>query len=224
MSVNENYLTKQNISLKTNKWMSELSIPLKRKKNFKFSPKKSALLVIDMQEFFLNKESHSYIPAANTIVPNVNLIIDKYKKQGFPIIFTFHAYEVDEDPGVMGKWWGDMLRVNNPLSEIHLSIGLNKDDIIFRKNRYSAFIGTDLDQILKEKKIDTLVITGIMTHLCCESTARDAFMRDYNVYFVVDATATETESLHISSLRTLTDGFAIPMKTVDIVAGIQSNE
>ncbi len=219
--MNESYLTKENISPKTNEWMSELSIPSKRRNNFNFSPKNSALLVIDMQEFFLNRESHSYIPAATTIVPNINLIINNYRKKGFPIIFTFHALEVDEEPGVMGKWWGDMLRVNNPLSKIHSSIDFKKNDTIFRKNRYSAFIGTNLDQILNEKKIDTLVITGIMTHLCCESTARDAFMRDYGVYFVVDATATETESLHISSLRTLTDGFAIPMKTDEILQEAQ---
>jgi isochorismate hydrolase len=224
MSENEDYLTKQNITSKTDKWLSELLIPPKRKSNFIFSSKKSALLVIDMQKFFLNKESHSYIPAATTIVQNVNLIIRKFREQQFPIIFTFHAYEVDEEPGVMGRWWGDMLRVNNPLSEIHKSIDLSKDDIILRKNRYSAFVGTNLDKILKEKKIDTLVITGIMTHLCCETTARDAFMRDYNVYFIVDATATETESLHISSLRTLTDGFTIPMKTSEILQEINPDE
>jgi isochorismate hydrolase len=217
MSENEDYLSKQNFAQKTDKWLSELIIPPKRKSNFKFSSKKSALLVIDMQKFFLNKESHSYIPAAKKIVTNVNILISTYREQKYPIIFTFHAYEVNEDPGIMGKWWGDMLRVNNPLSEIHSSIDLVKDDIILRKNRYSAFVGTNLDKILKEKKIDTLVITGIMTHLCCETTARDAFMRDYDVYFIVDATATETESLHISSLRTLTDGFTIPMKTSEIL-------
>ena len=217
MSKNEDYLTKENIASKTDKWLTELIIPPKRKSNFKFSSKKSALLVIDMQKFFLNKDSHSYIPAATAIVPNVNLIISKYREKKFPIIFTFHAYKINEKPGVMGKWWGDMLRVNNPLSEIHSSVDLHKDDIILRKNRYSAFIETDLDKILKEKKIDTLVITGIMTHLCCETTARDAFMRDYDVYFIIDATATETESLHISSLRTLTDGFTIPMKTSEIL-------
>jgi isochorismate hydrolase len=217
MSENEDYLSKQNITKKTDNWLSELIIPPIRKSNFNFSPKKSALLVIDMQKFFLNKESHSYIPAATTIVSNVNLIISKYREKKFPIIFTFHAYEVNENPGVMSKWWGDMLRVNNPLSEIHSSIDLDKDDILLRKNRYSAFVGTNLDKILKEKKIDSLVITGIMTHLCCETTARDAFMRDYDVYFIIDATATETESLHISSLRTLTDGFTIPMKTSEII-------
>jgi len=222
MSENEDYLTEENISSKTNEWISGLYIPPKRQNNFKFSQKKSALLVIDMQEFFLNKESHSYIPAATTIIPNLNLIIESYRKKGFPIIFTFHAYEVDEDPGVMSRWWGDMLRVNNPLSKIHSSIDMIQNDIVLRKSRYSAFIGTDLEKILKEKKIDTLVITGIMTHLCCESTARDAFMKDFDVYFVVDATATETESLHLSSLRTLTDGFAIPLITDEVVQEINN--
>lgn len=217
MSINENYLTKQNIASKTDKWMAELHIPNKRKDNFRYSSKNSALLVIDMQDFFLKKESHSYIPAATTIIPNINQIIAKYRTFNNLIIFTFHALGVNEDPGVMGKWWGDMLRVNNPLSKIHSSVDFKDNDIIFRKNRYSAFIGTDLDQILKENQIDTLIITGIMTHLCCETTARDAFMRDYDVFFVVDATATETETLHISSLRTLTDGFTIPIRTSEIL-------
>ena len=52
-----------------------------------------------------------------------------------------------------------------------------------------------------------------MTHLCCESTARAAFMKDFEVYFVVDATATQYEELHLSSLRTLSDGFAVPVTT-----------
>jgi len=217
MSINENYLTKENIASKTDKWMADLDIPPKRKDNFKYSSKNSALLVIDMQDFFLKKESHSYIPAATTIIPNINQIITKYRTLNKLIIFTFHALEVNEDPGVMGKWWGDMLRVNNPLAKIHSSVDFRDNDIIFRKNRYSAFIGTDLDQILRENQIDTLIITGIMTHLCCETTARDAFMRDYDIFFVVDATATETETLHISSLRTLTDGFAIPIRTSEIL-------
>lgn len=98
---------------------------------------------------------------------------------------------------------------------------LEKNDITLQKSRYSAFIGTNLNQILKNMKIDTLVITGIMTHLCCESTARDAFMRDYEVYFVIDATASYNETLHVSSLITLTNGFAIPVITDTILKEVQ---
>lgn len=220
--MNECYLTKQNISAKTDEWLTNLSIPPSRKKHFTFIPENSALLIIDMQEFFLNEESHAFVPSARTIVPNVNSLVEEYRRQEYPIIFTFHALESDEKPGMMGRWWGDVLRVTNSLSRIHSSLNWEENDITLRKSRYSAFIGTNLDQILKDNKVNTLVITGIMTHLCCESTAREAFMRDYEVYFVVDATATDTEALHVSSLRTLTDGFVIPVKTNMIIEGVKN--
>ncbi len=220
--MDECYLTEKNMSAKADEWLNTLSIPSSRKKNFTFIPENSALLVIDMQEFFLNEESHAFVPSAKTIVPNINSLIEEYRKQEYPIIFTFYALESDEKPGMMGRWWGDVLRVTNSLSRIHSSLNLEDDDITLRKSRYSAFIETDLDQILKDNKVNTLVITGIMTHLCCESTAREAFMRDYEVYFVVDATAADTEALHVSSLRTLTDGFAIPVKTNTILEEVRN--
>ena len=219
--MDEHYLTEQNISSKADEWLAYLSTRPSRLKNFKFLPKNSALLVIDMQDFFLNKESHAYVPSAITIVKNINSIIAEYRKQNLPIIFTFHALEEGEESGIMGRWWGDMLRDTDPLSKIDSSIDYNENDITIQKKRYSAFIGTDLDQILKDKKVDTLVIVGIMTHLCCESTAREAFMRDYEVYFVVDATATDFEELHVSSLKTLNDGFVLPVKTSTIIQGVK---
>jgi isochorismate hydrolase len=219
MTMDEFYLTKQNMISKPDEWLNILEISHSREKKFKFKPENSALLVIDMQDFFLNKNSHAFIPSAKTIVPNINSLIEKYRRQSCPIIFTFHAYQTDEEPGIMDRWWGDVLRVNNPWSDIHSSIEYDKNDIKLRKNRYSAFINTNLDQMLSDNKINKLVITGVMTHLCCESTARDAFMRDYEVYFVVDATATDNEELHLSSLKTLTDGFVMPVKTKTILEG-----
>jgi isochorismate hydrolase len=185
--------------------------------NISFNPGHSALLVIDMQKYFIDKNSHAFIPSAQSIVPNINSLIQRYRHLSFPIIFTFHAYKKKEDPGIMGRWWRDVLRVDNPMSKIHSKINWNTEDITLLKNRYSAFLGTTLDDILTGMSIDTLVVTGVMTHLCCESTARDAFMRDYETYFVIDATATTNERLHVSSLRTLADGFVIPVKTSDIL-------
>jgi isochorismate hydrolase len=218
------YLTKENISSKANEWLAKLNIPASRAKQFKFQPKNSALLVIDIQEFFLKEDSHAFLPAAKTIIPNINSLIDAYKKKDFPIIFTMHALAPNEKPGIMGRWWRDVPKLDSPLSKICSSIHWKKNDITLQKSRYSAFIGTNLDKILKDKKIDTLVITGIMTHLCCESTARDAFMRDYEVYFVIDATASYNETLHVSSLITLTNGFAIPVKTDTILKEVQHIE
>jgi len=217
-----NYLTKENISSKSKEWLSKLNISDSRKKKFKFTPDSSALLVIDMQSFFLDENSHAFIPSALSIIPNINLIIDSYRKKNFPIIFTHHALKEDENPGIMGKWWGDMLRISNSLSEIYPSIKIKKSDILLRKCRYSAFFNTDLDKILNENNIDSLAITGVLTHLCCETTAREAFMKDYEVYFVIDGTATDNEDLHMSSLKTLSDGFVIPKCTGDIVKEVDS--
>jgi len=179
------YLTKENISSKVNEWLAKLNIPASRAKQFKFQPKNSALLVIDIQEFFLKEDSHAFLPAAKTIIPNINSLIDAYKKKDFPIIFTMHALAPNEKPGIMGRWWRDVPKLDSPLSKI---------------------------------------CSSIMTHLCCESTARDAFMRDYEVYFVIDATASYNETLHVSSLITLTNGFAIPVKTDTILKEVQHIE
>jgi len=219
--MNKYYLTDKNISEKTDKWLSNLNIPQKRIKKFEFSTKKSALLVIDMQDFFVNKKSHAFIPSTITIIPRINKLIDYYRKHNSPIIFTYHAYQKNEKPGIMKKWWGDVLTTDNPLAKISSLINYRITDIIIQKKRYSAFIGTNLQQILCDKKIEKLVITGTLTHLCCESTARDAFMKDYEVYFVIDATVSDTEDLHISSLKTLTDGFVIPVKTETILKEVK---
>jgi len=213
----------QNYSSKIEKWIATFNSRQSRANNIIFKPKNSALLVIDMQEFFLDKKSHAFIPTANKIIPRINLLINEYKKKEHLVIFTYHVYETDEDPGVMQKWWGDVLRLDNPLSRISKQINYEKSDIAIQKNRYSAFIGTDLLKILKKQKIKQVVITGVMTHLCCETTARDAFMKDFEVFFTVDATATSSESLHFSSLNTLSDGFAVPVKADKILQEVRTS-
>jgi len=76
------------------------------------------------------------------------------------------------------------------------------------KHRYSAFFDTDLATVLRCLKIEDLVISGVMTNMCCESTARDAYYRDYRVFFPADATGTINEEMHLASLLNLSYGFA----------------
>jgi len=215
------YCNKENLSSKADEWISKLHIRDSRIKRFDFNSKNSALIVVDMQSFFLDKKSRAFIPSSPCIIPNINSIISAFRKQKLPIIFSYHALAENEEPGIMEKWWGNLLKVDDPLAFIDPAIDRKEDDIVLRKNRYSAFVGTDLDKILKEKNVDTVVIIGVMTHLCCESTARDAFMKDYVVYFVVDATAADTEDLHLSSLKTLSDGFILPVKTQKIIEEVK---
>ena len=191
------------------------------RKPFNFSPKKSALLVIDMQNFFLDKHSHAYLPMSRKIIPNIQSLINAYHKFGLPVIFTRHALKRGENPGIMKRWWKDVVMDSDTISGIGKSLNVTKNDYVIRKTRYSAFHGTQLEKILKRNKIERVVVTGVLTHLCCETTAREAFIRDFEVFFVADATATDNMDLQLSSLKTLSDGFAIPVTTKHILNKIK---
>jgi nicotinamidase-related amidase len=76
------------------------------------------------------------------------------------------------------------------------------------KHRYSSFYNTDLETVLRCMKIEDLIITGVMTGMCCESTARNAYYRDYRVFFPADSTGRINEEMHLASLLNLSFGFA----------------
>ena len=188
-----------------------------RSERHPFTPDRSALLVIDMQRFFMDESSHAFVTDAPLVAENIRKLVESYRSRGLPVIFTRHALLDDEPPGIMGTWWSDNLRTSDPQSEIVDGLLPLPDEQVVRKTRYSAFLGTDLEHLLRSKGIERLLITGVMTHLCCESTARDAFMRDFEVFFVIDGTASSDDDLHESSLRCLTDGFVTPVTTEEVL-------
>ena len=182
-----------------------------------FTPDRSALLVIDMQRFFMDESSHAFVTDAPLVAENIRKLVESYRSRGLPVVFTRHALLDDEPPGIMGTWWSDNLRTSDPQSEIVDDLLPLPDEKVVRKTRYSAFLGTDLEHLLRSEGVERLLITGVMTHLCCESTARDAFMRDFEVFFVMDGTASSNDDLHESSLRCLTDGFVTPVTTEEVL-------
>lgn len=213
----EKYLTAKNIRQKSKEWLDIVKNYTKKDGTSNFS--ECALLVIDMQNFFLNKKSHAYIPSAKTIIPNIKKIITICREKNIPIIFTRFSQNKN-DNGIMVKWWNDKVIEGGRESKIIEDLKLC-NDIVIQKNKYSAFHGTNLCPILKERGIKTIIITGVMTHLCCDATARDAFMHDFNIYFIVDATASYNEDLHLSSLKTLSHGFVNPICTGDLIEKIK---
>jgi ureidoacrylate peracid hydrolase len=78
-----------------------------------------------------------------------------------------------------------------PGAELHDALDVDERDVILNKPRYGAFHGTDLDLILRARGIDTVIVSGIATNICCETTAREAAQRDYRVLFLSDGTATK---------------------------------
>ncbi len=166
-----------------------------------------ALLVIDMQEFFR--------PMAFPIVSTVTRVMALCRRGGIPIFFTRHGHEnLEKDGGMLAAWWDDELAMKgSPSWQIMKEIEVNAGDPLIDKNRYSAFWETNLHEQLQAGKITDLIITGVMTNCCCETTAREAFMRDYRVFFISDATATTNDDLHCASLKTLAYGFAYIVDT-----------
>ncbi|MEE9115682.1 MAG: isochorismatase family cysteine hydrolase, partial [Thermoplasmata archaeon] len=192
-----------------------------RRRFFPLDLSASALLVIDMQDFFLDQTSHGYIPDSKKIIPNVQSIIESFRKQGMPVIFSWHGHKEGEDLGMEGKWWADPLMETDPLTKISDEMAVEDSDIVLQKDRYSLFHETGLYRILREREIEKVVITGVATHICCDTTARSAFMLDFEVYFVIDGTATWDEDLHLASLRTTSDAFSVPVTTKEVLEALK---
>jgi nicotinamidase-related amidase len=206
----EAYFTKRTIDMQAAALLAAVSEAGKRH-FFKlpFRPESAALLVLDMQEYFLDEQSHAFIPSAPAILPKIVDIVEAFKQAGRPVIFTRHGNNLD-NAGMMAKWWRDLIDPHGAHSQITSSFDLSKA-MIFDKTQYDAFHNTSLDNCLRDLGCEQVAITGVMTHLCCETTARSAFMRGFEVYFPVDCTATYNKALHQASLLTLSHGFAIPV-------------
>jgi len=170
---------------------------------------KAALLVIDMQHFFLDPASPSYTCGGLAILPNLVKAIHAFRQAGRPVIYTRHVHHPDRiDAGILGWWWEGMCLEGSPESEIHQDLSPLPGEKVVFKHRYSAFYNTDLETILRVLKIEDLVVAGIMTNMCCESTARDAYFRDYRVFFLADGTGSVNEEMHLASLVNLAFGFS----------------
>ena len=172
-------------------------------------PSKCALLVIDMQRYFQS--------IASPIIGNVLSIIDACRSRNMRIIFTRHGHEdISEDGGMLAEWWDDYIPYGSKEWELLKALHPKDSEAILDKKRYNAFHGTSLDESLKSIGIEELIITGVLTNCCCETTARDAFVRDYRVFFAEDATATVNDELHIATLKNLAFGFAHILSTEQV--------
>jgi len=214
----ECYINEDNNLQKISNWKKEIS-KIRKRSPFNISSKNIALLVLDMQDFFLNSKSHAYIPSSPWILRPISNFINFFSQNDLPMIFTRHISTMNKKD-IMNKWWKDTILENNEYSLISNKINTYRG-IIIKKNHYSAFYLTELERILKEKEVDQIIITGVFTNLCCETTARAAFMRNFKVFFAIDGTATYNEDLHLSSLKNLSHGFAICQPANELLKSLE---
>ncbi|HSL86690.1 MAG TPA: isochorismatase family cysteine hydrolase [Bacteroidales bacterium] len=209
----EPYVTQETLEEKTRLWLERISEFNQHEMQIKRD--RAALLVIDMQKFFLDPGSPTFTCGGMAILSRLKKLINTFREIKRPVIYTCHVHHPDGlDAGIMSWWWKGMCIEGSPDSTVHDSIAPAPGEKIIYKHRYSSFYNTDLETILRCLKVEDLVITGIMTNMCCESTARDAYYRDYRVFFPADGNGSINEEMHLASLLNLAFGFAY-VSTID---------
>jgi len=217
----EKYFTINSIRQKSQEMLASIS-QLKLEHSLTFEPEKSALIVVDMQKYFLDPASHAYIPSAPSIIKGVNELIGRFNLRKRPIIFTRHLNSAG-DAKLIAKWWKDIIKKENPLSEIVDDLDVSNAAVL-EKSQYDAFYKTPLEDILKTNGVSQIVICGVMTHLCCETTARSAFVRGFEVFFTVDGTATYSKDFHLATLLNLAHGFATPVLVKEMLTLLREKD
>jgi ureidoacrylate peracid hydrolase len=199
-----------------------------------FEPTRTALIVIDMQNFFCAEGQSFEVPVARDIVPNINRIAAALRRAGGLVVWVRTTFTNK----TAVEWSTFLDYFNTPDLRADLLAGLTADsrghqfwpnldiqdgDEIVDKTRFSAFIpgASEIDERLRAKGIDTLLIAGTLTNVCCESTARDASMLNYKTIMVADGNAARNDAQHNASLSNLFVVFCDVQMTDDIVARLK---
>jgi len=213
----KSYVTTESIEARARLWLEKVA-PFNQHQMHR-RKEKAALLVVDMQRYFLDPASPTFTCGGLAILPMLKRLIGAFREASRPVIYTRHVHHPNRlDAGIMEWWWQGMCLEGSPESEVQSDIAPMSNEKVILKHRYSAFYNTDLETVLRCLKIEDLVISGIMTNMCCESTARDAYYRDYRVFFLADGTGSINEEMHMASLLNLSFGFAF-VTTADVAIG-----
>ncbi|HEY5210537.1 MAG TPA: isochorismatase family cysteine hydrolase [Stellaceae bacterium] len=186
----------------------------------------TALLVIDLQNVFMLPGMPIEVPTAREIVPNVNRLAAETRKAGGKVVWIQMTL-TDQEESWSVFFQGDhrneayrQLQRGSHGHALHAALDVKADDLIVEKRRYSAFIqgSSNLDQILRGFGIDTVIVTGTLTNVCCESTARDAMMLNYKVVFPADANAALSDAEHNATLGSILRTFGDVPTTDETIA------
>lgn len=196
-----------------------------------FDPRRLALIVVDMQNGCMLPEGPLDNPHAIEIIPNINRLSQAVRKAGGKVVFLRHTVSMDS-PYTLNDWelalavrdkHGRLaLEEGHFLHQLHQDIDVRPSDLVMNKHRFSAFLpnSSNLHEVLRAMDIDVIVITGTVTNVCCESTARDGYMSGYRVMFVSDATAALTDEEHNAALLSMTTIFADVRSTDETIAAL----
>ena len=163
--------------------------------DFPLNPSTTALINVDMQRCFVEGTPLAS-PRGVDLAQRINRLIAACREAGIVVIHTRGWLLRDgSNLGSVADLVPPFIRAfyteGAPTAEIHDAVDVEHGDVILDKPRYGAFTGTDLESTLRSRGIDTIIVTGIATNICCETTAREASQLDFHVFFLSDGTATQ---------------------------------
>lgn len=196
---------------------------------------KTALVVVDMQKYFMGPGQPSECAVARDIVPNVNRLAAATREAGGLVVWI----QTVSGPESLDFWSVYYERMSPAATRARVEgmspggsgfdlwpdLDVREEDEIVRKTRYSAFIqgSSDLEQVLRRRGVDTLLITGVSTCTCCESTARDGMMLNFRTLMVADGCAAPDDDLHNATLRQFFLQFGDVQTTDELIALLGKN-
>jgi ureidoacrylate peracid hydrolase len=201
-------------------------------------PGRTAMIVVDMQNDFVAEGAMLRSAQAAAMVPRLAETLAFCREKGIKVIYTAHVHRRDGcDMGLYDDLYppiADRLSLvdGTPGVDIFAALAPAPGEHVVKKHRYSGFFGTDLDIILREWGVDTVVVTGTTTENCCHATARDAMFNNYKVVFLSDATGTfdypdmgygamAAEDVHQATLRILAFSTAHVMTAAEFRARVK---
>ena len=219
-------------------WATELALARRGKLHVhqNLDPAKTALIVVDLQNAFMIEEvAVACVPFAVEIVSNVNKLAAAVRHTGGKVFWIKQT--VDDASCLAWSEWLNMMRphvrdgvVRNlaPGSRghaIYAELDVKPEDEIVEKRRFSAFVqgSCDLPHRLRAQGYDTVLITGTVTNVCCESSARDAMMLNFKTIMVSDANAARTDAEHNATLATFYAIFGDVMDTAFLIERLEAN-
>jgi len=198
-------------------------------------PRKTALLVVDMQTAFVAEGAPSEIPISREIVPNINELASVIRETGGLVVWVVSTYGPDEKDRwptffdhmmspEAGNRFRNALSDGAPGHEIYAGLDYKSGEPVVSKNRFGAFIGSqgELETLLRKNDIDTVLVTGTVTNICCETTAREAAMLSFKTVMVSDGNAGRTDEEHNATLATFLQAMGDVLTTERIVKALKS--
>jgi ureidoacrylate peracid hydrolase len=197
---------------------------------WRVNPQKTALLVIDMQNDFVLEGYPMEVPMARRRIPRMQEVITECRAAGIPVVYTQHflldtfnvsPLESAYNPALLNAG----MRKGSFGAEVVDDLKPEPDDVVIQKHRYDAFHNTQLENVLTSisglRQVDTVIIIGTLTEVCCDSTARGAYMRDFKVAFISDATGALSDEAQAATEKTISTFFGRVLPTGELVAEIR---